>query len=175
MTPRTRVIPDSVVIQAATRVLKRTGIEQFRLADVAVESGLAAPTLVQRFGSREGLLEAIGRGFVADVTDVFRLEAPTHLARLAKAFASIDAHQHMLFLVARTAHGPAYSLALRKHIAFALGAAVEQGELPPCGVAELARHIQAAFYGLVYTSVLEKSPLTPDDIGALLAQALADV
>lgn len=175
MTPRPRLTPDHLVIQAAAQVLARVGTENLRLTDVAAESGLAAATLVQRFGSRDGLLAAIGSSFVTTVTDIFRVTAPTQLDRLQKALCALDAATHMLFFCARPAQGPAYSLELRKQIAFALSASVERGELPPCGVADIARRVQLGFYGLVCAALLETVPVSEESIRALISQSLADV
>lgn len=175
MTPRPRSTPDDLVIQAAARVLTRRGTEHMRLADVAVESGLAPATLVQRFGSREGILDRVGRTFVAAIDDAFHPPAPHHLARMAMALANLDMVTHLRFFSARPFHAPAYSLELRKQIAFALNKAVEQGELPPCPVADLARDIQLAYYGLVTAAILEGTPFGAEDIEALMRASLADV
>ncbi len=59
MSPRPRRLPDSAILDAAARVVNRTGPERFTLADVGGEVGLSAATLVQRFGSKRALLLAM--------------------------------------------------------------------------------------------------------------------
>ena len=57
---RPRKISDERMVQAAGAVIERLG-PSFTLADVAKEAGIAAGTLVQRFGSKHGLLVAMTR------------------------------------------------------------------------------------------------------------------
>lgn len=57
--PRPRTIDDATVLDAAGDLLTRVGPGRLTLARVAEEVGLAAPTLVQRFGSKRGLLLAV--------------------------------------------------------------------------------------------------------------------
>jgi AcrR family transcriptional regulator len=57
--PKTR--SDEEVLAATARVLGRLGPHDFTLADAAREAGLAPATLLQRFGSKHGLLVAFAR------------------------------------------------------------------------------------------------------------------
>jgi AcrR family transcriptional regulator len=59
MSPRRRKASDEEVFAATERVMMRVPSAQLRLADVAAEAGLTAGALVQRFGSRQGLLAAL--------------------------------------------------------------------------------------------------------------------
>ena len=59
MSPRPRKASDDEIYAAAYRVMMRVGPEQFTLAEIAGEAGLTAGALVQRFGSKLGLLRAI--------------------------------------------------------------------------------------------------------------------
>src|SRR5215470_2805366 len=61
MSPRTRLKPDSEILIAAVRVIERLGPARFTLADVGKEAKMAPATLVQRFGSKRGLLLAIAK------------------------------------------------------------------------------------------------------------------
>ena len=61
----------------------RRGPEQFTLAEIAGEAGLTAGALVQRFGSKLGLLRAIAAQLTegsAQLLDAIRAEASTPLA-----------------------------------------------------------------------------------------------
>ena len=59
--PRPRTIDDATVLDAAGALLGRIGPGNLTLARVSEEVGLSAATLVQRFGSKRGLLLAIAR------------------------------------------------------------------------------------------------------------------
>jgi len=63
---RPRKHTDEAIIAAAGRVIGRSG-PGFTLAEVAAEAGVAAGTLVHRFGSKHGLLVAMTRSAVAGV------------------------------------------------------------------------------------------------------------
>jgi len=49
-------MPDSAILQAASKLVAQTGPCNFTLADVGQEVGLSAATLVQRFGSKRLLM-----------------------------------------------------------------------------------------------------------------------
>lgn len=71
MSPRPRRLPDSAILDAAAKVVNRTGPERFTLADVGREVGLSAATLVQRFGSKRALLLAMLEQTVSLVDENF--------------------------------------------------------------------------------------------------------
>lgn len=54
--PRPRRISDEAVLAGALKVMFGAGPADFTLAAVAAEVGIAAPTLVQRFGDKQGLI-----------------------------------------------------------------------------------------------------------------------
>ncbi|HVH23909.1 MAG TPA: helix-turn-helix domain-containing protein [Pseudonocardia sp.] len=56
--PRRRTIPDQDLLDAALVVVRDAGPEALTFAAAAQQSGLAASTIVQRFGSKAGLLRA---------------------------------------------------------------------------------------------------------------------
>jgi AcrR family transcriptional regulator len=56
--PRTRTIPDDRVYLAIQRLLDEGGDRAVSFASVAALTGLAPPTLVQRYGSRDGMVHA---------------------------------------------------------------------------------------------------------------------
>jgi AcrR family transcriptional regulator len=69
MSPRPRAASDSAILSAAHRAVTRVGPMRLTLADVAREAGVSPATLVQRFGSKRGLLLALvaaGSGEVED-------------------------------------------------------------------------------------------------------------
>ncbi len=56
--PRPRTVPDRDLLDSALLVIRSAGPEALTFAAAAAECGLAASTLVQRFGSKAGLLQA---------------------------------------------------------------------------------------------------------------------
>jgi len=61
MSPRRRKAEDLDVFAALVRVMLRRGPEELTLREVAAEAGLTAGALVQRFGSKRGMLLAHAR------------------------------------------------------------------------------------------------------------------
>jgi AcrR family transcriptional regulator len=56
--PRTRTISDAQVFAAIQRLLDKGGDKAVSFSSVAATTGLAPPTLVQRYGSRDGMVRA---------------------------------------------------------------------------------------------------------------------
>ena len=127
MSPRTKRITNAQLLMTAARVVNERGAEHTRLSDIAAVSGLAPATLLQRFGSLEGLLDAISAVFVEQVRDAFDVYGASPLAGLETSLARIGRERHLVFLVTRPAGAAAWSLEVRKHIAFSLAGAVEAG------------------------------------------------
>lgn len=57
--PRPRTVPDEQILVAAATAVGQVGPAHLTLADVAVRVGLSPATLLQRFGSKRGLLLAL--------------------------------------------------------------------------------------------------------------------
>lgn len=53
---RSRLVPDVVVYQAVRSLLEQGGSRAVSFGTVATHSGLSAPSLVQRYGSRDGMV-----------------------------------------------------------------------------------------------------------------------
>ncbi|GAA2440336.1 TetR/AcrR family transcriptional regulator [Actinomadura vinacea] len=77
---RPRTTSDEAVLRAAGRVLGRLGPGRLTLAAVAAEAGLAPATIVQRFGSKRGLLLALARRAGPDARRFFQ-DARNRLTR----------------------------------------------------------------------------------------------
>lgn len=93
MSPRPRRLPDSAILDAAAKVVNRTGPERFTLADVGGEVGLSAATLVQRFGSKRALLLAMLEQTVNLVDENFEAAFANTESPLEGLYAA--AHQRM--------------------------------------------------------------------------------
>src|SRR4051794_38083380 len=92
---RPRTVDDESVLAAAAEVVNRVGPSRLTLQRVADEVGLSAPTLVQRFGSKRGLLLAMGDQAAASWQETFaaaraRSDSPT--GALIEALVDLTAH-----------------------------------------------------------------------------------
>src|SRR5262245_49678369 len=86
--PRPRTASNESILDAAFRVITRLGPANLTLADVAGEVGLSPATLVQRFGSKRGLLLALcklGMDSVEECFAAIRREHPSPFAALIAA------------------------------------------------------------------------------------------
>jgi AcrR family transcriptional regulator len=164
VSPRPRTVTDDDIIAAATKVIGRLGPGKLTLADVGKEIGLSAATLVQRFGSKRGLLLAMAASaadgveacfdmvraahrspvaaLVAAATDMTRYldtpeEVANSLAFLQMDLSDPDFHRLMVINSRRMLEG--YRRLLRD--------AVEAGELVECDTQRLARAISAVCGG----------------------------
>jgi AcrR family transcriptional regulator len=140
--------------------MSQLGPVKLTLAAVAKEAGLSAATLVQRFGSKRGLMRALWESALTGVDDCFDVQrsattsplealfdaalmmpkgtsSPEEMAN-SLAFLQIDLtdpefYPHMLVLSQRTEAG--YRALLDE--------AVKRGELVKCDTAQLARAVNA--------------------------------
>lgn len=165
MSPRPRSASDAEIIAALHRVISRVGLARVTLADVAAEVGLTAGALVQRFGSKRGLLLALSRGgadAVREQVAAVRRDSPSPLAALFGYATSAsqmvrtpeEFANHLAFfqldLTDPEFHAPAleFFLAERAEFRALLDDAVAAGELAPGADTErLARAVQEAING----------------------------
>lgn len=164
MSPRPRLMPDSDVVTGVARVIERLGPSRFTLSDVAKEVGLAPATLVQRFGSKRGLLLAVTRQGASGVREQFaRLRASSRsplqtieaIARCMAAMAKTPEAlaNHLAFLEMDLADRDFHRLALahsrqfRAELRALLNEAMRAGELRRCPTARLAVAVQCMIGG----------------------------
>lgn len=164
MSPRPRLKLDPEILAGATRTIERLGPARLTLADVAEEVGLAPATLVQRFGSKRGLLLAVARQGAAGVREDFARIRARHRSPL-RALAGVAA---CMALMAKTPEALANGLAFlemdladpefhrlalaharqfRAELRALLDEAVRAGELRKCPAAKLANAVQGMIGG----------------------------
>jgi len=192
MAARPRTVSDDDLIHATMRIMSRLGPVKMTLAAVAAEAGVTAATLVQRFGSKRGLMLKIAAGAAESGDACFDMVRAAHpdsplaaliaaaaaMAQMAAtpeelanslAFLQIDItdpefHVHTLALSKRNVAG--YRALLKE--------AVAAGELAPHDTARMARAINALAAGsLINWAIFREG--TADrwvrkDIETLLAQ-----
>jgi AcrR family transcriptional regulator len=76
-------VTDDEVFAAAQRAMSRRGPHELTLADIAGEAGVTAGRLVQRFGSKRGLLMQLSARFAGSAGPVFAALRATHRVPLA--------------------------------------------------------------------------------------------
>jgi AcrR family transcriptional regulator len=81
--PRPRKVSDDEVFAAAQRVMTRVGPAELTLAGIAEEAGVTAGALVQRFGSRRGLMVAMASLMASGSGEFFRRMRAEHRSPLA--------------------------------------------------------------------------------------------
>ena len=171
---RPRLVHDTVILRAAVEVMGRAGPDGFTLAAVAREAGLAPATLVQRFGSKHGLLLALAEQSAKDATAQAQQDWRAHgsvLAALA-AFATTATDplatperfaNHLAFLCLDLTDPQLHEHALAVHqahgqvIGTLLAAALAGGELRPgTDVPALTAAVQAAIDGTGLSWALDR-------------------
>jgi len=82
MSPRPRETSDEQILAATARVMQRRSPTQLTLADVAKEAGVVPATLIQRFGTKRGLLLAMCRTAPSAVPQQFAAARAKHTSPL---------------------------------------------------------------------------------------------
>ena len=159
MSPRPRETSDEEILAATARVMQRRSPTQLTLADVAKEAGVVPATLIQRFGTKRGLLLTLCGTAPGGVADQFagaraRYESP--LKALIELYADCasfaptpEAMANGLAWLQNDLTDPDFHAitlaqfrAIRDETKRMLDEAVATGELRNCDTAELARLIQ---------------------------------
>jgi AcrR family transcriptional regulator len=161
--PRPRTISDEAILDAVLALAQRVGPARVTFAAAAAETGLSAATLVQRFGTKRGLLLAADRrGIDLWVGALDRSAASSPLARVVEGLvlaADADATPEQMAnsvamlqldladpdFHAETLRG---ARAVRARIARDLSAALAAGELRSgTDVATLAKLVETTYHG----------------------------
>jgi len=188
MSPRPRGASDADLLAATHRVVSRLG-PNLTLGDVAKEAGVSPATLLQRFGSKRGLLLAFAAAGSSDVGaefDAIRAQQPSPvaalhaLARCIAAMAdtpetlsnSLAFLQMDLFDPEFHRHALAHSRGMRAGIKALLDDAVDAGELRQTDTDKLSRAVQAMMGGSLLQWAIDREGKAADrlseDLSALL-------
>jgi AcrR family transcriptional regulator len=187
---RPRTIDDEAVLAAAAQVVNRVGPARLTLQRVADEVGLSAPTLVQRFGSKRGLLLAMGDQAASGWPDVFaaaRERTDSPLDALVEALVDLTRHvstpeamaNSIAFLQIDLSDPEFHERALasmrrmRELMAALLDEAVAAGELPrDTDVAPLADSVMNAYNGALITWAIFREGTLADRLRRELRRVL---
>lgn len=164
MSPRPRETSDEEILAATARVMQRRGPAELTLADVAKEAGVVPATLIQRFGTKRGLLLTAARTAPGGVPEQFaaaRAKYKSPLKALVKLFvectgfaATPEAMANGLAYLRNDLTDPEFRAitlaqfrAMREETRKLLDAAVAARELVRCDTARLARLFQQVYGG----------------------------
>lgn len=163
---RPKTISDDEILSAAARVVSRVGPHRMTLADVGDEAGVSAPAVLQRFGTKRGLLLALAATGPDGVRRAFRdarasearpveallraLTAETHATSPEMVAAGLAFLQVDVTDAEFRAHARATFDALQSETRALLEEARSRGDLlPTADVAVLARLVVAVVNGSV--------------------------
>ena len=104
--PRTRTVPDAEILNLVCAQLAQTGEKSVTFASISAQTGLAAPTLVQRFGTRDAMQSA-ALGFAWDRLDRITAEVE------AEALTSVKGATAMLKALSDAPETQLLTLSLR--------------------------------------------------------------
>ncbi|MCX5609981.1 TetR/AcrR family transcriptional regulator [Streptomyces sp. NBC_00047] len=171
---RPRGIEDAVILRAAAEVMGQVGPGGLTLAAVAREVGLVPGTLVQRFGSKRGLLLALADRSARDASEMAGRARQSHGSALEALVALVvesagemgtpeSFANHLAFLCMDLADPQLYERALAVHhaqkraVEELLADAAAAGELSAgTDVAALAGTVRAITAGAGLTWALER-------------------
>jgi AcrR family transcriptional regulator len=186
---RPRTASDDDILAATGRAIGRIGPARLTLANVADEVGLAPATLLQRFGSKRGLLLAFsarGAPAAAEAFAAARSAHPSPLAALSAALVGMtrgvrtpaELANHLALLQIDLSdpdfhrHALDQARVVREEIRALLDAAVAAGELATCDTERLARAVQATYNGALVTWAIFREGSVADWLDEELARLL---
>lgn len=188
--PRTRTTSDETILDATGRAIAHHGLPRLTLATVARHAGLSPATLVQRFGSKRGLLLAFAQRAPAGAKKPFQRSRRRHSSPLAALRTAITTFapagtrtqlaNHLTFLHTDLtdpefrAHARRHAEVMQSEIASLLAEAVAAGELPPTtDVDRLARAVRVTYHGSLIAWALSDDGALADAVGTDLDTLLA--
>jgi AcrR family transcriptional regulator len=157
-------VSDEDLLQATARAVSKVGPARLTLADVAREAGVVPATLVQRFGTKRGMLLALARLGSGSEADQMTAIRAAHRSPLRALFAVAECWtgmarspeelaNHLSFLVIDLTDPEFHYFALKHAQSFhaemkrLLDDAVTAGELSVCDTDALARVVQETLQG----------------------------
>jgi AcrR family transcriptional regulator len=191
MPGRRQKVTDEEVFAAAQRAMSRRGPHELTLADIAGEAGVTPGRLVQRFGSKRALLEALSERFAGSAGSVFAGLRAAHRGPLAtlRAYAACMADlaptpdallRNLAYLQDDLAddvlrrHLVENARASRREIEGLLTAAIAAGELRRhVDVSSLARTVETVINGSLMSWATYREGKAVDWIGRDLEAVLA--
>jgi AcrR family transcriptional regulator len=193
--PRPRTVSDEAILDAVLDLAHRTGPARLTFAAAAAEVGLSAATLVQRFGTKRGLLLAADKRAVDLWVDALsRSRAASPLARVVEGLvlavdrvATPERMANSVAMLQLDLADPEFhaetlrgARAVRAHLEADLSAALDAGELRAgTDVATLATLVETTYHGaMIGWAIHRERPLADwmrEQVEAVLAPHRAAV
>jgi AcrR family transcriptional regulator len=191
MAGRRQKVSDEEVFAAAQRAMMRRGPHELTLADIAGEAGVTPGLLVQRFGSKRGLLVALSERFAGSAGPIFAALRAAHGTPLAtlRAYAACMADlaptpaallRNLAYLQLDLAdealhrHLVANARATRRELEALVEAAAAAGELRrDVDARSLARTVETVVAGSLMSWATHREGRAADWIGRELEAILA--
>ena len=188
--PRPRKHTDEQLIDAAARVIGARGPHELTLADIGREAGIAPATLLQRFGSKRGLLLAVAASAPGMISSVFaeaRARSRTPLGAVEAALVALastvsdpdEVANHLAFL-ALDLRDPEFrqyavqdSDTFRAEIGALLKEAAAHGQLELRNRRPLVELLQAAYHGALLMWAIERTGSPSESVRRHVRHALA--
>ncbi|HEX6038636.1 helix-turn-helix domain-containing protein [Longimicrobium sp.] len=189
--PRPRKATDADVIAATQRVMQQVGPAQVTLGRIAAEAGVTAGALVQRFGSKRGLMLALMADFAGSAPAYFARLRADHQSPLDALRAHADNQAQMADSPATLAHHLAYlqidltdpdfhahlgahARDARDELRRLIADAVAAGELAPrTDVDGLTRAVQSVLTGALFVWATLREGTAAESVRADLDAVLA--
>jgi AcrR family transcriptional regulator len=188
--PRHRKHTDEQLVDAAARVIGARGPHQLTLADIGREAGIAPATLLQRFGSKRGLLLAVAASAPGMISSVFaeaRARSRTPLGALEAALVALastvsdpdEVANHLAFLALDLGDAEFRQYAVqdsetfRAEIGALLKQAAADGQLELRNRRPLAELLQAAYHGALLMWAIERNGSASESVRRQVRFALA--
>ena len=189
VSPRPRNVSDEAILAATGRVISRLGPGGLTVAAVAAEAGMAASSLVERFGDKRALLLAFAAQGVPALRTVFARARVTHadpIETLRAALRTLGSTvrtrtrlaNHLAFLqmdlrdAAFRKHAVAHGLALREELASLVEQAIARG-LTDANAEVTARALQVAYNGALVTWAIHGQGTVADAIDEAVSGVLS--
>jgi len=178
MSPRPRSTSDADIFAATHRAVSRLGPVRLTLAEVAGEANVSPAMLVQRFGSKRGLLLAFASQGSGEIDTIASIRN-THASPLAALRAVADCMtamapspevlaNHLAFLQIDLVDPDFHKLALaharamRADVTTLLDEAVAARELAPCDTGRLASAVCAMMNGSLLQWAIDRDGTVGD-------------
>lgn len=185
MMGRPRTVSDDDILAATGRAISRVGPDRLTLAAVAAEANLAPATLVQRFGSKRGLLLAFSARATDEPATRFAAARDRHASPLAALRAALvgtagwidtpeELANHLAYLQLELVdpelhpHVVGHSAAMLEQIRALLSDAVAGDELVACDLTQLAQAIFAGYNGALVSWAIFRKGRLPHSLGRTL-------
>jgi len=169
MSPRPRKVTDTQLFAATHAVMSKVGPRQLTLAAIAIEAGVTAAVLVQRFGSKRSLLLALSKKYASGAGEFIAALLAQHASPLAALRAYADCMSGLAASPAALARSLAYLQIdltdpdFRRHLvkqARATRAGLRRLVEASAEAGELSRNVEPAKLARTVEAVLSGSMLT---------------